>query len=81
MVHFWLHHAAHCTGSYIVSVRLHMGSTSAERVGLGEVGGSLAGVVHMAVLGLAVKGSWLAPGGPIFTPAVSTGLENATLTW
>ena len=38
IVHFWLHHTAHCAEK-IVSARLRAGSASAERVGQGEVGG------------------------------------------
>ena len=37
IVHFWLHHTAHCAEK-IVSARLRAGSASAERVGQGEVG-------------------------------------------
>ena len=39
IVHFWLHHTAHCAEK-IVSARLCAGSASAERVGQGEVGGT-----------------------------------------
>ena len=39
IVHFWLHHTAHCAEK-IVSARLRAGSASAERVGQGEVGGT-----------------------------------------
>lgn len=65
----------------IVSARLCPGSVSAERVEQGEVGG----VTHRVLctwqlLGLAVKGLWLALGGPILTLAAWTGLENTTLT-
>ena len=49
--------------------------------GTGEVGG----VTHWVLctwqlLGLTVKELWLAPGRPILTLAISTGIENATLT-
>ena len=63
-------HSAHCAGS-----------TSAERVGHGEVGGVTRRVTCIWwLLGLAVKAPWLGPGGPILALAAWTGLENATLT-
>ena len=45
----------------------------------------LAATMCMAVytwwlLGLAVKGEWLAPGGPILDLVLRTGLENSTVT-
>ena len=35
IVHFWLHHTAHCAEK-MVSAHLHAGSASAERVGQGK---------------------------------------------
>ena len=53
IVHFWLHHTAHC------------GSVRAERVGQGEVGGVTRRVTcTWWWLGLAVKAPWLGPGEP-----------------
>ena len=49
--------------------------------GTGEVGRVTRWVLcTWQLLGLTVKGLWLAPGGPILTLAISTGIENATLT-
>ena len=74
MVHFWLHHTAHCATC--------AGSVSAEMVGQGEVGGVTRRVTcTWWVLGLAVKAPWLGQGGPILALAAWTGLENATLTF
>ena len=54
----------HCAEK-IVSVHLHAGSASAERVGQGEVGGVTRRVLcTWQLLDLVVRGSWLAPGGP-----------------
>ena len=48
------------------SMCLHAGSMSAERVRHGEVGGVTHSVLcTWQLLGLAVKGPWLAPGGLI----------------
>ena len=68
-MHFWLQHTAHWVKK-LVSARLHIGSALAERIGEGEVGG----VTHTVLctwrlLGLAVKGPWLALGGPVLTLA------------
>ena len=58
LVALWLHYTAHCTEKiYVVSVHLHPGSASAERVEMG-------GVTHRVTctwwqLGLALKASWL----------------------
>ena len=54
----------------MISVCLRAGSASADRLGQGEVGG----VTHKVLctwqlLGLAVKGLWLAAGGLILTLA------------
>ena len=55
IVHFWLHHTAHCTEK-IVSVCWRAGSASAERVGQGEVGGVTRRVLcTWQLLGLAAK--------------------------
>ena len=51
----------------------HTGSVSAERVGQGAAPTWL-------LLGLAVKGEWLAQGGPILDLVSRTGLENSTVT-
>ena len=80
IVHFWLHHTAHCTEKIVCACYV-CGSASAERVGLGEVGE----VTHRVtctwwLLCLAVKAPWLGPGGPILALAAWTGLENAILT-
>ena len=76
IVHFWLHHTAHCA--------LHRkdncacGSVSAERVGEGEVGV----VTHRVtctwwlLLGLAVKAPWLGQDGPILALAWAGGMTN-----
>ena len=78
IVHFWLHHTAQ--KRYIVSVRLHAGSASAERVGQGELGGVTHRVLCMWwLLGLALKMPWLALGGPPPALTAWTGLENTTL--
>ena len=79
IVHFWLHHTAHCAEK-IVSVRC-MGCASAERVEQGEVGG----VIHRVMctwwlLGFALKGPWLGPGGPPLALTAWPGLENTTFT-
>ena len=67
IVHFWLHHTAHCTEK-IASACLHTGSVSAERVGQGKVAGVTRRVTSTWwLLGLAVKAPWLGLGGPIFT--------------
>ena len=58
IVHFWLHHTAHCAEK-IVSARLRAGSASAERVG-GVTGGVLC---TWWLLGLALKRPWLVPRG------------------
>ena len=66
IVHFWLHHMAHCTET-IVSAFWCVGSVLAEteRVGQREVGGVTCRMLcTWWPLGLTVKGSWLAPGGP-----------------
>ena len=66
----------HCAEK-IVSVRLCAGSASAERVGEGEVGGVTGRVLcTWWLLGLALKRSWLAPGGPPHALTAWTGLEN-----
>ena len=77
IVHFWLHHTAHCAVK-IVSTCLCMGSASAgQRV----VGGVICGMLcTWWFLGLAVKGPWLGPGEPPLTLTVWDGLENTTLT-
>ena len=55
--------------------------SSAQKVGQGEVGGVTRRVLcTWQLLGWAVKGTWLALGGPIFALAAQTGLENSTLT-
>ena len=78
-MHLWLHHTAYCAEK-IVSVCLRAGSASPERVGQGEVGGVTCRVTcTWWLLGLAVKVTWLGPGGPILALAAWTGLENATL--
>ena len=69
LVHFWLHHTVHCAEKIVV-VFWRAGSASVERVGQGEVGW----VTHRLLctwwlLGLAMKGPWLGPGGPILTLA------------
>ena len=51
IVLFWLHHTVHCTEK-IVFCTLRTGSTLAERVGQGEVGGVNC---RVTLLGLAVK--------------------------
>ena len=80
IVHFWLHHTAHCAEK-IVSARLRAGSASAERVGQGEVGGVTGRVLcTWWLLGLALKRPWLVPGGPPHALTAWTGLENTTLT-
>jgi len=81
IVHFWLHHNAHCTEK-IVSAHLRASSALAEKVGQGEVGG-LTGRVLCTwwLLGLALKRPWLAPGGPPPALTAWTGLENTTLTF
>ena len=80
IVHFWLHHTAHCAKK-IVSVRLCVGSASAERVGQGEVGGLIHRVTWTwRVLGLVVKQSWLGPGWPPLALSAWTGLQNTTFT-
>ena len=79
IVHFWLHHTAHCAQK-IVSARLRAGSASAERVGQGEVGGVTGRVLcTWWLLGLALKRPWLVPGGPPHTLTAWTGLENTTV--
>ena len=75
IVHFWLHHTAHCAEK-IVSVRLRAGSASAERVG-GVTGRVLC---TWWLLGLALKRPWLAPAGPPHALTAWAGLENTTLT-
>ena len=81
IVHFWLHHTAHCA-ERIVSARLRTGSALAERVGQGEMGGVTCRVLcTWWLLGLAFKRPWLVPGGPPHTLTAWTGLENTTLTW
>ena len=73
IVHFWLHHTAHCAEK-IVSARYMHGSASAERVGQGEVGGFTCRVTcTWWLLGLAVKMPWLGSGGPILALAAWTG--------
>ena len=68
IVHFWLHHTAHCAEK-IVSV------------GQREVGGVTGRVLcTWWLLGLALKRPWLVPGGPPHTLTAWTGLENTTLT-
>ena len=80
VVHFWLHHTAHCAEK-IVSARLRAGSASAERVGQGEVGGVTGRVLcKWWLLGLALKRPWLALGGPPHALTAWTGLENTILT-
>ena len=80
IVHFWLHHTAHCAEK-IVSARLRAGSASAERVGQGEVGGVTGRVLcTWWLLGLALKRPWLVPGGQPHALTAWTGLENTTLT-
>ena len=70
IVHFWLHHTAHCAGS-----------VSVERVGQGEVGWDHPqGDMHMVAARVGCKMPWMGPGGPILALAAWTGLENATLT-
>ena len=54
----------------IISVCWRPGSASAEKVGQVEMGGITRRVLcTRQLLGLAVKGPWLAPGGPIRTLA------------
>ena len=80
IVHFWLHHTAHCA-ERIVSACLRAGSTSAKRVGQGEVGGVTGRVLcTWWLLGLAFKRPWSAPGGSPPTLTAWTCLENTTLT-
>ena len=80
IVHFWLHHTAHCAEK-IVSAHLRAGSASAERVGQGEVGGVTCRVLcTWWLLGLALKRPWLVPGGQPHALTAWTGLENTTLT-
>ena len=80
IVHFWLHHTAHCAEK-IVSTCLHAGSALAERVGQGEMGGVTGRVLcTWWLLGLALKRPWLVPGGPPHALTPWTGLENTTLT-
>ena len=80
IVHFWLHHTAHCAEK-IVSARLRAGSASAERVGQGEVGGVTGRVLcTWWLLGLALKRPWLVHGGQPHTLTDWTDLENTTLT-
>ena len=75
VVHFWLHHTVHCTKKMCASV----GYLSGERVGqVGEVTRMV--TCTWWLLGLAVKASWLGPGGPILALAACADLENATLT-
>ena len=71
IVHFWLHHTAHCAEK-IVSVHYTCGSASAERVGQGEM--------HMVAARLGCQSAMVGTGGPISALAAWTGLENATLT-
>ena len=60
---------------------LHTDFASTERVGQGEVGGVTRRVLWTwQLLGLAVKGPWLALGGRILALATWTGLEKAALT-
>ena len=66
----------HCTEN-LVSVRWCAGSASAERVGQGEVGRVIYRVLcTRQLLGLAVKGPWLAPGGPILAPGCMNRLRK-----
>ena len=80
IVHFWLHHTAHCTEK-IVSASLRAGSASAERVGQGEVSGVTCMVTcTWWLLGLALKRSWSVPSGPPPALTAWTSLENTILT-
>ena len=73
IAHFWLHHGA----EKMVSVRLHVGSLLAEKMGQGEVGGVTRRVTcKWWQLGLAVKVPWLGLDEPILALTASTGLEN-----
>ena len=66
-----------CCAEKIVSVCLHTGSVSAERVGQEEVGGFTHRVqCTWQLLGLAIKGPWLPLGGPILTLAARISLET-----
>ena len=79
-MHFWLHNTVHCIEK-IVSARLRAGSASAERVGQGEESGVTHRVTYTWwLLGLALKGPWLVPGGPPHALTAWTALENTTLT-
>jgi len=70
MVHFWLHHTAHCAEKVV-----------SDRVGQGEVGGVTGRVLcTWWLLGLALKRPWLILGGPPHALTAWTGLENTTLT-
>ena len=61
IVHFWLHHTAHCAEK-IVSVRC-MGCASAERVGQGEVGGVIQRVMlHMVAARLCFERAMVGTG-------------------
>ena len=58
-----------------------MGSASAERVGQGEVGGITCRMLWtLWLIGLAVNGPWLGPGGPPLALTAWTGLDNTMLT-
>ena len=70
----------HCAEK-IVSACWCAGSVLAERVGQGEVGGVTRRVLcTWQLLGLAIKGPWLALGRPILGLAAWASLENTTLT-
>ena len=65
----------------IVSMCLHMGHPSVDRVGQGEVAGVTCKVTcTWWLLGMALKGPWLGLGGPPPGLTASIGLENTTLT-
>ena len=56
IVHFWLHHTAHCA-EMMVSMCLHVGRPSVDRVGQGEVAGVTCKVTcTWWLLGMALKG-------------------------
>ena len=76
----WRHLPRHYAET-IVSLCLHTGSASSERVGQREVGGLTYKVLcTWKLLVLTAKWPWLGPGGPNLVLAAWTGLENATLT-
>jgi len=77
IVHFWLHHIAHCTEkmSQHACAQVLVEQKGWDR----EVGG----VTHTVtctwcLLDLAVKGSWLEPGGPPLSLTAWRGLGNTT---